>query len=88
MGKKKKYGKVEVCKKDRSQKSRIYMQAESKHSLEYYYKKKSKKAQAAQASQGNASQEVVDVQDDIDEGDVDVMSQGQAERNKELSRKR
>ena len=69
-------------------KSHEYRQAESKHSLEYYYKKKEEKAQATQGSQGNASQEVVDIQDDIDDGDVVVTGQGQAERSKELSRQR
>ena len=49
-------------------KSHEYRQAESKCSLEYYYKKKEEKAQATQGSQGNASQEVVDIQDDIDDG--------------------
>ena len=51
-------------------------------------RKRRKKAQATQGSQGNASQEVVDIQDDIDDGDVVVTGQGQAERSKELSRQR
>ena len=74
--------------KRRGPKSHEYRQAESKRSLEYYYKKKEEKAQVTQGSQGNASQEVVDIQDDIDDGDVVVTGQGQAERSKELSRQR
>ena len=50
--------------------------------------RKRRKKQATQGSQGNASQEVVDIQDDIGDRDVVVTGQGQAERSKELSRQR
>ena len=63
--------------------SHDFRQAESKRSLEYYYKKKAKKAQG---SEGNASDEVVDVTEAIETNEVET--QDTSDRSKELSRQR
>ena len=66
--------------------SHKFGQAESKQSLDYYYKIKSQKAQASQASQGNASEELVDVTEEVDPNGLDITDP--SERSKELSRQR
>ena len=63
--------------------SHEFRQAESKRSLEYYYKKKGKKAQGGE---GNASDEVVDVTEAIETNEVET--QDTSDRSKELSRQR
>ena len=78
MAKKEKHGKVVIHKKT-SPDSHELRQAESKRSLDYYYKNKNRKAQA---SQGNASDEVVDVTED----QVEITDPN--ERSKELSHHR
>ena len=60
--------------------SHEFRQAESKRSLDYYYKKKNKKAQAIQ---GNASDEVVDITEDVDPDQVEITDP--SEWSKELS---
>ena len=63
--------------------SHEFRQAESKRSLEYYYKKGGIKSQG---SQGNASDEVVDVTEDIEANEVET--QDTSDRSKDLSRQR
>ena len=66
--------------------SHEFRQAESKQSLDYYYKIKNQKAQASQGSQGNASEEFVDVTEEVDPNGLDITDP--SERSKELSRQR
>ena len=72
MDKKKEYGKVVIHKKTGPE-SHEYKQAESKQSLDYYYKNKGKRAKT---TKGNET--LVDVTDVSDT----------SERSKELSRQR
>ena len=66
--------------------SHKFRQAETKQSLDYYYKMKSEKAQASQVSQGNASEELVDITGEVDPYGLDFTDPN--DRSKELSRQR
>ena len=82
MAKKEKHGKVVIHKKT-SPDSHEFRQVESKRSLDYYCKNKTKKAQA---SQDNASDKVLDITEDMDEDHLEITDPNK--RSKELSHKR
>ena len=83
MAKKEKHGKVVICKKKTGPNSHEFRKAKGKRSLDYYYKNKRKKEQA---SQGNASDEAVDITENVDAEDLDITDPNA--RSKELSHQR